>query len=208
MEKISIEDFKNQSNIEIVKELMKINNGYITSKLVSELGIHRMYLNIMVKRNILKKINSGVYIDINKTPDYYYALYLNLPGIVYSHLTALYFHGLSNIEPNDIYDITTKKNYNNIKLKKHNIFYVPDDIYKLGLIDVKTPLGNIVKAYDIERCICDIVKSKKRIDIKQYKYSIKEYFKRKEVDINKLNKYAKKLSVEKKINDLVELLYE
>lgn len=32
MEKITIKEFKNQSNIEIIQELMKINNGYITSK--------------------------------------------------------------------------------------------------------------------------------------------------------------------------------
>ena len=44
MEKMSIKEFKDQSNIEIIQELMKINNGYITSKQLTELGIHRMYL--------------------------------------------------------------------------------------------------------------------------------------------------------------------
>ena len=48
MEKMTIKDFKDQSNIEIIQELMKVNNGYITSKQLTELGIHRMYLNSII----------------------------------------------------------------------------------------------------------------------------------------------------------------
>ena len=54
MEKMTIKEFKDQSNIKIIQELMKINNGYITSKQLTELGIHRMYLNIMVDRGIIE----------------------------------------------------------------------------------------------------------------------------------------------------------
>ncbi len=32
MEKMTIKEFKDQSNIEIIQGLMKVNNGYITSK--------------------------------------------------------------------------------------------------------------------------------------------------------------------------------
>lgn len=50
MERITIAEFKDQSNMEIIQSLMKINNGYISSKELSNLGIHRMYLNIMKKK--------------------------------------------------------------------------------------------------------------------------------------------------------------
>ena len=208
MDKMTIKGFTDKSNIEVIQELMKINNGYITSKQLSELGIHRMYLKIMEKRGIIEKLDNGIYIDINKIPDSYYILNLNLSGVIYSHMTALYFQNLSIKAPNDKYDVTVKKNYNSIKLKKHNVFYVSDDVYELGLTEVKTPFGNFVRVYDVERCICDIVKSKNRMDFEHVKYSIKEYFKRKDKDINKLVSYAKKLGIENKINDLVELFYE
>ena len=74
---------------------MKINNGYITSKQLTELGIHRMYLNIMLDRGIIEKLDNGIYLDVNKFTDSYYVLNLNLPGFIYFHMTALYFHGLS-----------------------------------------------------------------------------------------------------------------
>lgn len=66
MEKMTIKEFKEESNIEIIESLMKMNNGYVTSKLLSELGIHRMYLNIMKGKGIIEKIGNGIYLDSNK----------------------------------------------------------------------------------------------------------------------------------------------
>ena len=133
----------------------------------------------MLDRGIIEKLDNGIYLEVNKFPNSYYVLNLNLPGIIYSHMTALYFHGLSIKAPDSKYDVTVKKNYNSVKLKNHNVFYVSDDIFELGLTEVKTPFGNIVRVYDIERCICDIIRSKKRMDNEHIKYSLREYIKRK-----------------------------
>ena len=208
MEKMTIKEFKDQSNIEIIQELMKINNGYITSKQLTELGIHRMYLNIMLDRGIIEKLDNGIYLDVNKFPDSYYVLNLNLPGIIYSHMTALYFHGLSIKAPNDKYDITVRKTYNSKHLKNHNVFYVSEDIYDLGLTETDTPMGNKVRVYDIERCICDIIRSKKRMDSEHIKYSIREYIKRKDKDLVKLSKYAEKMGIKKEVMNYMEIFYE
>lgn len=56
MQLITIEEFKDQSNIEIIESILKINNGYITSKIISEFGIHRMYLNIMKEKGMIEKV--------------------------------------------------------------------------------------------------------------------------------------------------------
>ena len=48
MERMTIKEFKDQSNIEIIESIMKMNNGYVTSKELSNLGIHRMYLNNII----------------------------------------------------------------------------------------------------------------------------------------------------------------
>ena len=208
MEKITIKEFKDQSNIEVIQELMKVNNGYITSRVLTELGIHRMYLNIMVHRGIIEKLDNGIYLDVDKFPDSYYVLNLNLPCIIYSHMTALYFHGLSIKAPDKKYDVTVKKNYNSIKLKSHNVFYVSEDIYDLGLTEIITPFGNKVRVYDIERCICDIIRSKNRMDREHVKYSLREYIKRKDKDFVKLSKYADKMGIKKEVMNLLEWLYE
>ena len=68
-----------------------------------------MYLSIMQEKKIIKKVSVGIYIDTNKIEDNYYVFRLSMPNVIFSHMTALYFHGLSIKEPNGIYDITVKR---------------------------------------------------------------------------------------------------
>lgn len=145
MEKMTIDAFKEQSYIEIIESIMKMNNGYVTSKELSNLGIHRMYLNIMKDKGMIEKVGNGIYIDSRKI----------------------------------------------------------EDIYDLGLTEIKTPMGNNVRVYDIERCICDIIKSKNRMDLEHVKYSIREYLKRKDKNLIKLSNYAKE-----EVINYVEVFYE
>ena len=208
MEKMTIKGFKERSNIEIIESIMKMNNGYVTSKELSNLGIHRMYLNIMKDKGMIEKVGNGIYIDSSKIEDSYFVFGLELSNIIYSHMTALYFHGLSIKAPNDTYDITVPNNYFNYKIKNHNVFYVDKNIYELGLTQVDTPMGNKVKSYDIERCVCDIIRSKNRMDSEFVKYSIREYIKRKDKDLVKLSKYADKMGIKKEVMYFMEVFYE
>lgn len=44
------------------------------------------------------------------------------------------------------------------------IHYVRPDVLNLGVEELKTPQGSMVRAYNKERCICDLIKSHKRVD--------------------------------------------
>lgn len=208
MEKLTIKEFQDKSNIEIIEELMKKNNGYITSKELDMFDIHRMYLSIMQEKELIKKVATGIYIDTNKIEDNYYVFGLSMPNVIYSHMTALYFHSLSIKAPTDVYDITVKRSYNSIHLRKHNVFYVGNDVYGLGITEIETPMGNKVKVYDVERCICDIIRSKSRMDLELIKHSVKEYIKRKDKDLVKLSLYAEKLGIKDVVMDYVGMMYE
>ncbi len=208
MKRVTVKEFKEKNNIEIIKSIMKMNNGYVTSKELDNFGIHRMYLNSMWKKKLVEKVASGIYIDINKIEDNYYVFSLSMPNTIYSHMTALYFHGLSIKAPDEKYDITVRRTYNSKHLKKHEVFYVSDDIYELGLTEIKTPIGNNVRVYDVERCICDIIKSKNRMNLEHVKYSIKEYIKRKDKDLIKLSNYAKEMGIKDEVMNYIEVFYE
>ena len=101
----------------------------------------------MQDKGIIKKVAPGIYIDVNSKKDNYYIFGLSMPNAIFSHMTALYFHGLSTKSPNCVYDITVKKSYNSTHLRKHNVFYVNNDIYELGLTEIETPMGNKIKEY-------------------------------------------------------------
>ena len=208
MDFMTKEDFINESNIEIIQKLMDKNNGYNTAKELENFGISRSYLSIMLQKKMIEKVAKGIYIDSTKIEDVYYVLSVSTPKIIYSHMTALYFHNLSIKAPDNSFDITVTKKYNNPKLKKHNVFYVDDKYYKVGITEVETPQGNKVKTYDIERCICDIIRSKKRMDLEHIKYAIKEYLKRKDHDLIKLSKYANMFGIKKEVMDFVSMMYE
>lgn len=208
MKNTNIKRFKDKINKETIIELIKVNNGYITSKQITDLGIHRMYLKILTDKKVIEKVAPGIYIDSSKIEDNYYILNIELPKIIYSHMTALYFHGLSIKAPDNKYDITVTDNYFNYKIKDHNMFYVNSDIYNLGLTEVKTPMGNIVKAYDMERCICDIIRSINRMDLEHVKYSVKKYLQRKDKNITKLTQYAEKMGIKDKVINFISMIYE
>lgn len=201
------EEFINECNIEIIQKLMERNNGYITTKNLENFDISRNYLFIMTKKKMIEKVARGIYIDSTKIEDIYYVLSISTPKIIYSHMTALYFHGLSIKAPDSSFDITVTKKYNSLKLKKHNVFYVDDKYYELGLTEVETPMGNKVKAYDIERCICDIIRSKKRMDSEHIKYSVREYIKRKDKDLIKLSNYADKMGIKAEVMNYIDMMY-
>ena len=206
MEKITMKEFQDKSNIEIIKELMKKNKGYITSKELDMFDLHRMYLSIMQDKGIIKKVAPGIYIDVNIKKDNYYIFGLSMPNVIFSHMTALYFHGLSTKIPNCVYDITVKRSYNSTHLRKHNVFYVDNDIYELGLTEIETPMGNIVKVYDIERCICDIIRSKNRMDLKLVKSCVRKYIKSKNKDLTKLSLYAEKLGIKELVMNFIDMM--
>lgn len=206
MEKMTINEFKKKSNIEILQELLKTNNGYITSSLVTELGIHRMYIKIMADKNMIKKVESGVYIDSNIKEDKYYTLNLAFPNIIFSHLTSLYLQGYLQENKLNNYDITIMKNVYNEKLKKYNTFGVNKDEFSVGLIDYKTDNGNIIKIYDVERSICDVIKDRKRLDLDLIKYAVRKYLKSDKCDLNKVYNYAEKLDIKGLVKDFIDIV--
>ena len=77
----------------------------------------------------------------------------------------------------------------------------------LGGIETNTPFGNKIKCYNLERTICDIVKNNNTgLDSEQVNKIIRNAFLMKQIDINMLMDYAKKLKCDKKIQTLTEVL--
>jgi hypothetical protein len=71
---------------------------------------------------------------------------------------------------------------------------------------MNTLMGNPIRVYDKERSICDIYRSKSRMDIQIVVQAMQRYAKRKDADFTKLYQYAKLLRVEKPITQALEIL--
>ena len=203
-----INEFQTENNIKIIENLIKINGGYITSKILTDLGIHRMYLKIMLDKHLIEKVNRGIYISSKTLEDSFFTFQLRYPKIIFSRFTALYFYGLTEIIPYN-FDLTMDNNYHVDKINKnHNIIRCKKEFLFLGLTEVETPYGHKVKAYERERCICDIIKYKNKLDLEQVKKSVKLYLKDKNKDLIKLSEYSKIMGINKKVMDFVGMYNE
>ena len=80
------------------------------------------------------------------------------------------------------------------------------ELYELGQCTVQSKMGNTVLAYDPERTICDILRSRNRIDNQVFKEALKSYFKRRDQDWRKLAHYTEAFRITKLLHQYLEIL--
>ena len=195
------------SKEEQILNLIKVNNGIITSKEVSKHGINRIFLTRLVKSGKIERVKKGLYVLPNTWGDEYFNLIYGISAI-FSYDTALYFLGLCETVPS-IYHITVCRGYNGKLNHEGNVklHFVKKEIFELGKIDIKSPQGQIITCYNAERCICDLLKNKDKEYVETVKYAITEYLQDKQNrDLPKLVEYSKRLNVEDEVNRYLEVL--
>lgn len=190
-----------------IEKLLKKRNGVITTSEVENTGINSRILTRMIERGIIERVARGVYISADTIEDIYFTTQAICRKGIFSHETALYFHDLCDRTPIK-YQITIPSYYNNtlIKNKNYEFFYLKEELYEIGITEMKTPYGNKVKVYDLERTICDIIRNKKKIEIALFADSMKRYAERKDRDSIKLYKYAKLFNIEDELRKYLEVL--
>ena len=193
--------------IEKIEELVKKYNGTVLSSDIDKYGIPRKYLQKLVSEGVLEKWERGVYVDVNYVEDEMFALQKKYSKIIYSHETALFIHGLSDRTPYE-YSATVPSGYKvvpNIS-ERFKIFYIKPKIYKLGTEIVKSSFGNEIRVYNIERTICDVIRSRNRVDIQILNEALKRSIKVNNFDYSLLIDYAKKLNIENIVKNYYEVL--
>jgi len=186
--------------------LNNTDNGFITSKAVTEHGIHRSVLGEMVKSGELIQCSRGIYMLADEWEDELYLLQKKYKRGIFSHATALYLLGYSDRVPL-MFHMTFPTKYHSVSLKNANVAItrVNDNNYQLGISTAETPTGNTVQIYNLERSLCDMMRGSTE-DIQTVQYAMKKYAASKQRDINKLMRYAKQLRVETKVRKYMEVL--
>lgn len=101
-----------------------------------------------------------------------------------------------------------KTGYNPSKLKADNIqvYTINQEKHGEGVIMLETPFDNFVPAYDMERTVCDIIRSRNNIEIQTFQNTLKEYTHRKDKNLRLLMYYASMLHVDKILRQYLEVL--
>lgn len=193
---------------EKILKYLKNNNGIITSEQCRQEGIPTVYLTRLVDEDILIRIDRGIYISKDGDYDEHYFFQYKYKRVIYSYETALYLQRLTDKIPQTM-EVSIPYSYkinhvpNNVKL-----YYVKNEIADLGVIEVDTIYQNKVRAYNIERIICDFIQNKNKVDPEIYSKTIRQYASSKDSEINKLFMYAHKMGIIEKVRDTMEVVYE
>lgn len=187
--------------------LLGQNKGMIRTADIMNLGITKTVFYRYVKERELEQVAHGIYVAADAWLDTMYLLHLRFGQIVFSHDTALFFHDLTDREPVE-YAVTVKAGYNSSHLRAEGVkvYTVKKELVDLGKTAAQTPFGHIVPVYDMERTVCDLVRSRNNIEIQTLQGALKQYVRHKEKNLRKLMQYAPAFRVEKILRQYLGVL--
>ena len=195
------------SKFEILDALLQKNHGFLRTSEAVQAGVSRTYLAAYVRDRRLERVSHGLYRSEEAWEDGMYVIQVRYPLAVFSHETALFLLNLAEREPVR-YALTLKAGTNATGLTKQgvNVYKVRATLFDEGVMETNTPAGHTVRVYNPERTICDVVRSRRKLEIQDWQVAIKSYVRRKNKNIPLLMRYAKLFSVETLIRQSMEML--
>jgi predicted transcriptional regulator of viral defense system len=191
----------------VISQELKDHNNILSAKRANELGFSRALLSTYVKKGLLERCAPGIYSRPDTVHDDMYILMLHSKKIIFSHESALYLNGLSDRTP-FVHTFTIPSDSALPASIKGtcNCFYIKPELHSLGLTARKTVFGNEVRCYNAERTLCDIFRSRNKLDQETFLSSIKNYAAYKNKDLNLLGDYSKQFHIYKELKKYLEVL--
>ena len=187
--------------------IAKTHGGIIETKIAAQYGISKAMLYKLCTQDKIHRIVKGQYILPDDIQDELLSISNRSEKIILSHETALFLHGISDRTPFEHTVTAPSGCIPSMSIKDEcKVYYIKPELFELGKTTLKTPAGNDVIAYDLERTICDVVRSRNKLGTETFIAALKLYAASPKKDLNKLNSYAKKLRVEKVLRQYLEVL--
>ncbi|NGM17766.1 abortive phage infection protein [Eggerthellaceae bacterium zg-893] len=187
--------------------ILEEGDGLITASAAVRAGVPKDSFYRYVKEKELEKQGRGIYLSKDAFPDELALLQARFPKAVFSHDTALFLHDMSEREPIPL-SVSVESGYHSPALKDQGvrIYYVKPEWHVMGICDVKTPDGNLVKAYDKERTVCDMIRRKASLDVAEFNYALKSYVSSRDKNLARLSEYAQAMNMESRVWDVMGVL--
>ena len=190
-----------------LKHILTQSGGTITTAEANAVGISNERLRLLVQRGALEHPSFGVYVLPHDFVDRMYATQKRRPKIIYSHETALFLHDLTDRDPIS-YAVTVPTGYNTVKLREEGftVYTIKRDLHTVGTTEAETMFGHTVRVYNMERTICDCLRSRNRIDVTLLTDALRRYVRRNDKNLNILMNMAKTFRVEQPLHRYMEVL--
>ena len=86
------------------------------------------------------------------------------------------------------------------------VYTIKKELLNIGKTFVVDNCGNKIPMYDLERTICDLIRSRNSIEVQEFTSVLKTYVSRKDKDLNRLMEYAKQFRVQNVLRKYMEVL--
>lgn len=187
--------------------LARDSGGVLRTAEVLTAGVSKTVLAKYVAARGFERVAHGIYLAPDAWTDSMYLLQLRCPQAVFSHDTALFLHDMTDREPTQ-YAVTVKTGYNPSRLAEDGVkvYTVKKDLYDLGIASSTTPFGHTVSAYNAERTVCDVVRSRSKMEAQTFQNALKQYARRRDKNLHLLMEYAKAFHIERILSRYLEVL--
>ena len=183
------------------------HGGIIEAKVAAQHGISKAMLYKLCKEDKIHRIIKGQYILPDDMQDELLSISKRSDRIIFSHETALFLHGISDRTPFEHTVTAPSGCIPSTAIKAEcKVYYIKPELFELGKTFLKTPAGNEVPCYDLERTICDCIRSRNKMGTETFLAALKMYAASPKKDLNKLNTYAKQMRVANVLRQYLEVL--
>ncbi len=188
-------------------DLAKRSRGVVTARQAREAGIPHSRLSELVAAGDVIRVERGVYCLPEVWEDEFFIAQYRFARGVFSDATALSLHDFTDRTPDHLF-MTFPRSYNATAAREAGITVrtCAPEVFDLGVVVVETPSGNSVRAYDLERTLCDLLRGQALPDLQIVVPAMQAFARFHSGKASKLMTYARKLGVERKVRGYLEAL--
>ena len=187
--------------------IAKTHGGIIETRKAAEHGISKAMLYKLCKEEKIYRIVKGQYILPDDMQDELLSISKRSRNIIFSHETALFLHGISDRTPFEHTVTAPSDCIPSAAIKSEcKVYYIKPELFELGKTSLKTPAGNEVPAYNLERTICDVIRGRNKLGTETFLAALKLYAASPKKDLNKLHAYATKMRAANILRQYLEVL--
>jgi predicted transcriptional regulator of viral defense system len=197
------------AKIEIAKQVLSTTGGIAKTADFLNAGLTKSDVCALANDGCLERIRHGYY-QLPDTPDISeeQLLAVLIPEGIICVESALFHYGYSDFSPR-MWTIAVPRTISRAKLKidvlSFKPYFISKEYYELGKTTAAFN-GVTLAVYDRERTVCDCFKYRTRLDNEIFNKAIHAYVADDKKNLSNLSKYAKKLGLFKKVNELMEVL--
>ena len=169
-----------QRTYEKVNKLFDEGHGYLATRKMLDNKITTIQIRSMLEEGQIEKVSHGNYWNLmsgKKKPKHYKMLEACMTNhrAVICALSACYFHGLIDEEPDKLYVATARTDRGGMRLNfpvSRHYFSVTS--FEDDVMNVKTG-GRSIRVYNIDRSVCDCIRLEKEIGRENVQMVVEKY---------------------------------